>query len=114
MIAQTQLRHTFRPCVSAQRPSRAGRSVVAPAIRCEFAEGAKVRVKDSVMIYHVGKFKTGLDLQGMEGVVQADVRNFKGMELSATMPWKVQFEAPAPDGSDKPVCVAETVTRLYA
>ena len=57
------------------------------------------------MIYHVGKFKTGLDLQGMEGVVQADVRNFKGMELSATMPWKVQFEAPAPDGSDKPVKV---------
>lgn len=67
-------------------------------IRCEFAPGAKVRVASPVKVYHVGKFKDGLDLQGMEGVVQADARQYNGMQLSATLPWKVQFEAPGPDG----------------
>lgn len=57
-----------------------------------------MRVTAPVKVYHVGKFKAGLDLQGMEGVVQADVRQYKGLELSATLPWKVQFEAQDADG----------------
>ena len=67
-------------------------------VRCEFAPGAKVRVASAVKVYHVGKFKDGLDLQGMEGIVQSDAREYNGMQLSATLPWKVQFEAPGPDG----------------
>jgi hypothetical protein len=80
-------------------------------IRCDFAAGTRVKVSAPVKIFHVGKFKEGLDLQGLEGVVQADARQFKGMELSATLPWKVQFEVAAPDGG-KPVKVIAHLVRL--
>ena len=80
-------------------------------VRCSFSAGAKVRVKSPIKVYHVGKFKEGLDLQGMEGVVQADVRQHKGQELSATLPWKVQFEAK--DGDGKPVKVIAHLVRSF-
>lgn len=81
-----------------QRNTTIVRSAIAMPVRCDFAEGARVRVKSSVKVYHVGKFRDGLDLQGMEGAVLEDVRNFKGTELSANLPWKVQFEAKDGDG----------------
>lgn len=60
-------------------------------VRCDFSPGARVKVSTSVKVYHVGKFKDGLDLQGLEGVVQQDVRSYNGINLSANLPWKVQF-----------------------
>ena len=91
----------FTAAPSRAQSVRVSRSAV--SVRCDFAEGAKVRVKSSLKVYHVGKFKEGLELQGMEGVVKGDARQHKGMELSATLPWKIQFEAKAEDG--KPVKV---------
>lgn len=95
MIAQ-QFSRAFAPARShASRSSR-----IASVVSCEYAQGAKVRVTSPVKVYHVGKFKEGLELQGMEGVVQGDARKGDGIELSATLPWKVQFAAPGPDGKE--------------
>lgn len=80
-------------------------------MRCEIKEGAKVRVTAPIEVYHVGKFKDGLKLQGLEGTVVQNVTQYNGIELSANLPWKVQFEVPAGDG--KPVKVlAHLVSRL--
>ena len=48
--------------------------------------GSRVRVKDSITVYHVPKQKTGLALSGMEGVVEkhADVAPDGKSLLSAT------------------------------
>ena len=97
MIAQqlTSCR-AFAPARShATRSSR-----IASVISCEYAAGAKVRVTTPIKVFHVGKFKEGLELQGMEGVVQGDARKGDGIELSATLPWKVQFLPKGPDGKE--------------
>ena len=87
----------FAPSQTRARTMRATAST--PIVRCDFSQGAKVRVTAPITVHHVGKFKQGLDLKGMEGIVQGDARQHStGMELSATLPWKVQFEAKAPDG----------------
>lgn len=54
--------------------------------------GSKVQVISPVRVYHVPKHGQGLSLEGMVGEVVSDVRDFKGKEISATLPWKVQFE----------------------
>ena len=54
-------------------------------------EGTRVRVKQSVMVYHAPKRKEGLDLEGMEGEVQAYVDDYKGKKLSSNLPVKVRF-----------------------
>ena len=48
----------------------------------QLAEGTRVRVKQSIMVYHAPKRKEGLDLEGMEGEVQAYVDDYKGKKLS--------------------------------
>jgi len=54
--------------------------------------GDAVRVVESVMVYHVPKKNQGIDLKGMNGQVVGDARVYKGKEISANLPWKVQFE----------------------
>lgn len=76
----------------AARPARAAAGQVVAAV----VDGARVRVTAPIKVYHVGKFKGGLELQGLEAtVVQADVRNYKHHdgnqhELSANLPIKVR------------------------
>lgn len=79
--------------------------------RCDFSPGARVRVAKSVMVYHVAKFKQGLDLQGLEGTVQEDTRQYKGMQLSSNLPWKVQLETEGPDGKALKI-IAHLVRRI--
>jgi hypothetical protein len=88
-------------------------SRIVSVVSCEYAQGTKVRVTSPVKVYHVGKFKEGLELQGMEGVVQADARKGDGIELSATLPWKVQFAAPGPDGKDVKVIAHLVSSPIY-
>lgn len=62
--------------------------------------GARVRVKSSVVVYHVPKTKgRAIDLRGLEGVVDARADVHDGKKTSATMPCKVAL--PLPDGSGK-------------
>jgi hypothetical protein len=95
----------------------AGRPVVV-ASAAELAEGARIRVKTSVKIYHSGKFKGGLDLQGMEGtVVKPNVCDYKHHDgkqhlLSANLPVQVQFMAPAPDGGKDVKILAHLVSEV--
>lgn len=64
--------------------------------------GAKVRVSKSIQVFHVGKFKDGLDLKGRVGTIVQDVSVYEGKELSATLPYKVEFSV---EDGDKAVKV---------
>ena len=103
------------PLRAAARPLRTPRSTAhaAAPVSCVLKEGARVRVVSPVRVFHVGKFKAGLELEGMEGTVISDVREFKGMQLSATHPWKVQFEAKDGDGKAVKVLAHLVSTRCY-
>ena len=69
-------------------------------MRASFDVGARVRVKSSVVVYHVPKTKgQAIDLKGLEGVVDARADDHNGKKTSATMPCKVAL--PLPDGSGK-------------
>jgi hypothetical protein len=99
-----------RPFTAAVRPARrpqrarAGGSGAAPLAVAQLAEGSRVKVTAPVKIYHVPKYKEGLDLQGMEGtVLQPNVCDYKHHDgkkhdLSATLPVKCQFLVPPPGG----------------
>ena len=87
---------------------RAGRRAV--AVTAELAIGAKVRVAAPVKIFHAGKFKGGLELEGMEGTIVEDSKHYKGYETSSTLRWKVQFAPVAPDGKPAKV-LAHLVSR---
>lgn len=65
--------------------------------------GARVKVTQPITVHHVGKFKSGLNLQGMSGKVIGDVRQYEGKELSANLPWKVEFEVENEGGTVKVV-----------
>ncbi|KAL4457686.1 hypothetical protein ABPG75_012551 [Micractinium tetrahymenae] len=75
------------------------------------SEGSRVRVTAPVKVFHVPKYKAGLDLQGKEGtVVQANVCDYKHHDgkqhqLSANLPVKVQFLVPPPSGEGKEIKV---------
>ncbi|KIY97627.1 Ferredoxin-thioredoxin reductase, variable chain [Monoraphidium neglectum] len=56
-----------------------------------FAEGAKVRVKDAIKVYHVPKTPE-LELQGLEGTVKKIAALHKGAVLSANLQYRVQFQ----------------------
>jgi hypothetical protein len=62
------------------------------------ADGTKVKVVKPIKVYHVPKLGAELDLEGLEGVVQRDVTQFKGVVLSANLPYLVKFSQPAADG----------------
>lgn len=102
MVAQQLVSFkSFAPAQARLQPVRSSRG--AAVVRCDFGTGTRVKVNAPVKVFHVGKFKGGLELQGMEGTVLGDARQHKGLELSATHPWKVQFEAK--DGEGKAVKV---------
>jgi hypothetical protein len=61
--------------------------------------GTKVKVTKTVKVYHAPGQATGLDLEGMVGVVKKNVLEFKGKQLSANLPYQVQFEV---DRNGKP------------
>lgn len=66
--------------------------VVASDNGSSIAEGAKVKVTKTVKVYHAIGRSDGLDLEGMVGIVKKNVLNFKGKQLSANLPYQVQFE----------------------
>ncbi|KAL6652338.1 hypothetical protein ACP70R_011263 [Stipagrostis hirtigluma subsp. patula] len=63
--------------------------------------GKRVRVTAPVRVHHVAK-ATGLDLRGMEGVVKQYVGVWKGKRITASLPYKVEFEIKL-DGQEKPI-----------
>jgi hypothetical protein len=87
------------------QPRRASSALAVVAVK----EGDTVKVTRPIVVYHVGKFKDGLNLEGREGVVVENVMNYKGQELSANLPWKVQFLVDGPEG--KPVKVLAHLVR---
>lgn len=64
-------------------------------------EGKRIRVKESIKVYHVMK-APDLDLQGMEGVIKQYVGVWKGKSISANLPFKVEFFIEV-EGQEKPV-----------
>ncbi|NEP00069.1 MAG: ferredoxin--nitrite reductase [Symploca sp. SIO2E9] len=55
--------------------------------------GDRVRVKESVIVYHYPKHKNQpFDLQGQEGEVSAIITEWKGRPVSANLPIQVKFE----------------------
>ena len=71
-------------------------------VMASLSTGSKVKVTKPVKVFHVGKFKGGLDLNGMTGTVVENVQMYQGKELSANLPWKVEFSV---ENGDKPVKV---------
>jgi Ferredoxin thioredoxin reductase variable alpha chain len=65
--------------------------------------GKKIRVKVPLKVYHVMK-KPDLDLYGLEGVIKQYAVIWKGKQISANLPFKVEFFIPI-DGQDKPLKV---------
>lgn len=61
----------------------------------------QVKVKEEFKVWHVPGFKEGIDMAGMEGVVQKDVTMYNGVKLSPNLPWKVQFEVEGKNGKAK-------------
>lgn len=57
-----------------------------------------MRVSSPVRVWHVPKFRDGLDVQGLEGKVIQNVSNFRGLRLSPSKPWKVMLDARGPAG----------------
>ncbi|GAV86937.1 FeThRed_A domain-containing protein [Cephalotus follicularis] len=54
--------------------------------------GRKIRVvKAPLKVYHVPRVPEGIDLSGMEGVVNRYVGVWKGKRISANLPYKVEF-----------------------
>lgn len=55
--------------------------------------GDRVRVQQSVIVYHYPKHRNQpLDIQGMEGEVVDVVDQWQGRPISANLPIKVKFE----------------------
>ena len=64
------------------------------------AVGDRVKVTESLKVYHVPKVKE-LDLLGAEGVVKDVLGTWKGIPVSANLPYKVQFILPRGDTTVK-------------
>ena len=64
----------------------------------ELRVGSRVRVKQSIVVYHVPKRKEGLDIKGMEGSIASNVRRSGEVQLTPNYPWKIQFEQEASEG----------------
>jgi hypothetical protein len=58
----------------------------------KFSAGAKVRVIESVVVYHHPEHRSdGFDLKGQEGEVMQVVKEWHGRPVSANFPFLVQF-----------------------
>ena len=54
-----------------------------------------------VLVFHAPKHKEGLQLKDKQGTVKSIVKKFQGKELSANLPYKVEFILPTEgDGKD--------------
>jgi hypothetical protein len=87
----------FAPRRFAPAPSlRARRTTTATAMPV----GTAVKVKSSVIVFHVPKTKgAATNLQGMQGVVDSRADDHEGIAVSATLACRVKL--PVPDGSGK-------------
>ncbi|XVE93003.1 hypothetical protein REPUB_Repub01dG0152400 [Reevesia pubescens] len=61
-----------------------------PEAKEESKVGAKVRVKIPLKVYHVPRVPE-VDLTGLEGVIKQYVGRWKGKNISANLPYKVEF-----------------------
>lgn len=90
--------HSHRLCccaLAAGVVSRRPRTTVrATAENGQFAfeEGAAVKVKEPIIVYHVPKYPE-VQLQGLTGTVKKIAALHKGAVLSANLQYRVQFEA---------------------
>ncbi|CAN4110340.1 unnamed protein product [Withania somnifera] len=64
--------------------------------------GSKVKVKVPVKVYHVPKV-TELDLDGRIGTLKQYVALYKGKQISANFPYKVEFVVDGLEGRSGPV-----------
>ena len=68
--------------------------------------GSHVRVTSEVRIWHVtGAGKDGFNIQGCEGVVTDRADNYKGVETTANLPFKVKLEIDGKNGKKKKIFV---------
>ena len=73
----------------------AARSAVAPSPIAKLQAGDKVKVKESVVVYHVPKSKgAATDLNGMEGEVASRADDLDGTYISANLEIRVAFAVP--------------------
>nr|AAU93930.1 plastid ferredoxin-thioredoxin reductase variable chain subunit A [Helicosporidium sp. ex Simulium jonesi] len=61
-------------------------------------EGATVRVTSPITVWHVPKFRKGMNVQGLQGKIMQNVSVFRGVPLSPSKPWKVAIDAKDPAG----------------
>lgn len=62
--------------------------------------GQRVKVKESVVVYHIPKVPQ-FDLKDCEGVVKEVLGEWKGKPISANLPLKIEFEANIGDATKK-------------
>nr|QKY15244.1 fethred_a domain-containing protein (FTRA) [Polytomella parva] len=53
--------------------------------------GQKVKVIRPIKLFHVPKKPDGFVIEGLEGVVKADVHVYKGRTISPNFPYKIEF-----------------------
>lgn len=55
--------------------------------------GDRVRIKESVIVYHHPEHRNQpFDLKGMEGEINAIIKDWQGREVSANYPIQVKFD----------------------
>ncbi|KAL4586218.1 hypothetical protein LXL04_010851 [Taraxacum kok-saghyz] len=64
--------------------------------------GAKVRVKVPLKVYHIPKVQE-VDLNGKEGKIKEHVAVWKGKQISANYPYKIEFLEKLEGRGDAPV-----------
>ena len=73
----------------------AARAAVAPSPFAKLQAGDKVKVTESVVVYHVPKSKgAATDLNGMEGEVASRADDLNGTYISANLEVRVAFAVP--------------------
>ena len=73
----------------------AARAAVAPSPVAKLQAGDKVKVTESVVVYHVPKSKgAATDLNGMEGEVASRADDLNGTYISANLEVRVAFAVP--------------------
>uniref|UniRef100_A0A7S3YUW6 Ferredoxin thioredoxin reductase alpha chain domain-containing protein n=1 Tax=Lotharella globosa TaxID=91324 RepID=A0A7S3YUW6_9EUKA len=66
-----------------------------------FEPGTEVKVVRPIDVFHVPGLKEGLNLEGRIGVILDDVSEYKGKEISANLPLRIQFKMTSDDGKEK-------------
>ena len=88
------------PLAPARTVARTPRARATHTTAAAMPVGTAVKVKSSVIVYHVPKSKgAATDLLGMTGVVDSRADDHEGIAVSATLACRVKL--PVPDGSGK-------------